>query len=439
MSNSIFTGSSRFSNDFASVIDRAVNIASRPWNLMTSQKSALAGRSSGLPSLESKVQSLKTSCETLKSATEAASGTAEVADTAVLTASLSSGAMTGTYQVEVVDAGSHTSAMTTTGLSDADVAASSGFTFSVGGKEISLGSGKPATLSELVKAINNAGAGVQATIVKLGTAANPDDRISLQSIDLGDVSVSLTNGGLESLQTTAGAEAKYRVNGQPAAAIGSSNRTVTISPGVNVDLLKVGTTTVKVKQSTSALSFALTNMANAYNSLMTEADLNRGQGSGTLKGLTLVGTIQNGLRELTNYSDGSANSLSLSDLGFTFSDKGVLSFDSSKLGSMSEAGVSKVLSFLGDSTSGLLGAAGTLLTAVDDPTTGAFKTEYDSADSEGKYLDDQLEAGQERIDRLKASLQTQMSAADAAIASLEQQVSFMTNLITSMQNSNKSQ
>jgi flagellar capping protein FliD len=91
------------------------------------------------------------------------------------------------------------------------------------------------------------------------------------------------------------------------------------------------------------------------------------------------------------------------------------------------------MDFFGSASSGgFLKAASDALSLAEDPTTGAIQQAITSLKGDMTHQDDLIAATQTRIDDLQASLQQQMAAADAAIAALQQQVSFMTSLFEQM-------
>ena len=63
MASNIFTGASRYSTDFQSVIDRSVNIASLPMLQMQQNKVKISDESAALKSLDSKLSSLRNHAE----------------------------------------------------------------------------------------------------------------------------------------------------------------------------------------------------------------------------------------------------------------------------------------------------------------------------------------------------------------------------------------
>jgi flagellar capping protein FliD len=118
----------------------------------------------------------------------------------------------------------------------------------------------------------------------------------------------------------------------------------------------------------------------------------------------------------------------LNDLGLTVSDSGTLSFDAS---TFSAANIADIQQFLGSTaSSGFLQSANNALTAVTDPTTGMLQTEDNSIQneitSENSYISEQ----QVTISALQKSLTAQLSAADAAIATLQSQNTYFQDLFT---------
>ena len=93
---------------------------------------------------------------------------------------------------------------------------------------------------------------------------------------------------------------------------------------------------------------------------------------------------------------------------------------------------SKLLTTLGTSTtSGFLKTATDVLGALEDPITGLIKNEEttisDAITSQKKKMADQ----QTNVTNLQTSLTAQLASADAAIAQLENQVSYVTGLFAS--------
>jgi flagellar hook-associated protein 2 len=436
--SSIFAGTSRYSTDFQQVVDRAVSIASLGLMQMESDKTALSDDSTALSSLGTKFSALGSAVAGLETATGGGSYVLSNSDGAVVMANLSSGALAGVYEIEVISAGSYTSAMSADGLASVadpsaeNISAAASFTLTVDGEEYTI-EPEANTLSALAEAINQSDAEVEATIVNIGPPEAPDYRLSLWSTKLGAVSVQLNDGSQDLLTTiAAGTLATYKVNGQPSSPISTDTRTVTVSPGLTVTLLKAGTAELTVSRSASGISSALGSFVSAYNAALDELDLHRGEEAGALAGNSLLFTLSDTMRAVAGYSGTSGGISSLADLGLSFDDQGKLSLDTAAFASAAED-FQALLDFLGTSTTdGFLKYATDALAALNDDTDGLIQAEIDSVADQIRAQDDKIAAEQDRIDLMEENLLAQMAAADALIASLEQQVLYFTGLFESM-------
>jgi len=437
MSNSsIFTGSSRYSSDLQQVLTRAVSIASLPLNLLNNQLTTLQGRSDALNSLDGKFAAVLTAVQGISTAAD--STTASVSDTDIVAAHSDPTALPGTYSIHVVSQGAPTSAMslatlpTVTDPTTQSITTSGSLTLTVGGTPFTI-TPTSNTLSGLADAINASGANVTANIINLGSPAAPNYRLSLQTTKLGNIAVQL-NDGSDLLSTlSAGSPAQYQINGQPSTPISSDSRTVTIAPGLTVDLLQTGDADVVVSQSSSAQADALSAFATAYNAAVDELTTNRGSGGGALVGDPIISTLSQSLRSLAGFTGGSGAVQNLTDLGLTFDKTGKLSFDQTVFASVAASNPNDVAAFLGSSTtSGYLKSATDALNTLEDPTTGIIETTKASAQTQIDHQNQRIDDEQSRIDALTKDLTGRMAAADALIASLEQQVTYFTTLFGSM-------
>lgn len=446
--STIFSGTSRYANDFQQIINRSVAIASLPMTQLEAQKTTLSDQSSALGALDSKFAVLQSSLQGLASAS-GSSWSTSISDASVVKADLTDGALAGVYSVQVAGLGSYTSAMSKDLLQTvADPAAenispAADYTLTVDGVERTI---TPAsnTLSDLADAINRADAGVQATIVNIGPASAPDYRLSIRSAKLGPVEVQLTAqleaGNQDLLDTPSpGTLATYRVNGQPADAISSDSRTVTVAPGVTVTLLKAGSADIAVGHSTQGIGSALSSFVAAYNAAVDELDKHRGENDGALRGNSVVYTLAQSLRDISAYSDGQGALSSLTSLGLGFDNQGKLSLDITAFTDAAGSDFDKLAAFLGSaSTGGFLKAATDSLDGLENSTSGIIKTALSGYQTQIAQQDTLIAGEQGRVDQLQQSLETQMSAADALIASLEQQANYITGLFQAISTSQKS-
>ena len=433
---STFTGSSAFSSDLQTALSKALSFASLPMQQLQNEQGTITSQQAELQTLGSQFQSLQSALDALNTSAGLSSYAASVSNQSVATADISSGISSGSYAINVVNIGSQTTTMSANGLtvvtdpSSGNIDQSSNYTLTVNSQTYQI-SNSGNTLDSLAQAINASNANVQATVVNVGNATSPDYRLSIQSSEYAPDSIQLSDGTQSLLSTlTTGSYVEYQVNGQPATPIESTSRNVTISPGLSLNLVAAGSANITVTQNATGAANALSSFAAAYNTVVDELVKSRGQNGGALAGESIVYDLQNSLNTLASYTGSSGSLSSLSDLGLTFDQNGHLQFDQSVF---NQLGTTDVLNFLGsESSGGFLQSAENILTAVTDPTTGLLTQSTQSMANEISSLGNQIQADQDKVNLLQQSLTAQMSQADATISSLEQQVSYFTDLFSTM-------
>jgi flagellar hook-associated protein 2 len=362
--------------------------------------------------------------------------TATSSDTSVVTASAQSTTLPGTYSIQVSDIGSSTSTISNAGTppvtdpSTASISSSSSYTLTVN-KVTTTISPTGDTLDALADAINNANAGVSATIVNLGSNSSPDYRLSLTSTELGPDAIQLNDGNNNPLLTTVqtGADAQYTVNGNSTVQTSNSDQ-ITLAPGLTATLVGANpkeTVNITVGASEGNLSTALSSFATAYNSAVSAVQNETGQNGGALAGESLVYELQQALSQIATYTATSGSVQDLSDLGLDLSDTGTLTFNSSQFDSQSASGIQQ---FLGGLTSGgFLQIANNALSSVAAPTSGMLVTQYATVQTEVTNDQGQISDDQTKVNLIQTNLQQQLSAADAAISVLQEQNTLYANLL----------
>jgi len=233
------------------------------------------------------------------------------------------------------------------------------------------------------------------------------------------------------------------VNG---ATVYSDSRSITIAPNLTADLLKAapGTdVTVSVSQGTQAFKSAIQNFANAYNDAVSEIDKDTGS-SGALQGSSLAKSVSQALRTAL-FSSVSGNSIgTLASAGLELSKDGLLSLNQSTFDSaVSKNGFDALKTLVGTASSGGIlksitdKLAALQTTSTTGTTSGVLADSITSLDASLKAEDERIAAEQERIDNRTTDIQERMAAADALIAQMEQQVTYITNMFEAMRASQK--
>jgi flagellar hook-associated protein 2 len=428
-----FNGQSTFSSSFQQVLQRAVSIASLPMQQLQGEVTTLQGQQSSLASLGSAFDALQTA---LQGIATAATGnvSATSSDTSVVTASAESTTLPGTYSIQVSKIGSSTTTISNAGSppvtdpSSASISPASSYSLTVNGTTTTI-TPSADTLDDLADAINNANAGVSATIVNLGTNSSPDYRLALTSTELGPDTIQLSAGTTDLLSTVdSGTDAQYSVNGNTTV-LSSNSDQVTLAPGLTATLVSADpgqNVNITVAASDGNLSSALSSFATAYNAAVTAVAGQVGQSGGALAGQSLVYELQDALDKMAQFTGTSGSVMDLSDLGLTLGSDGSLTFDSSQFSAQSAAGIQQFLGGL--TTGGFLQSANNVLNTFTDPTTGTLADEYNNIGNEITSDQTQVSTDQAQVNLIQTNLSEQLSQADAAIAVLQQQSTFYTNL-----------
>jgi len=439
--SSTFNGTSTYASQLQQTINRAVSIAALPLSQLQSTQSTLSNQQTELQTVSGTFNSLQTALNTLNSSTGAGAFTASISDSSIASASVSSGIMAGNYTLNVLNIGSQTNTISADGLttvtdpSSGNIDSSSSYTLTLNGQTYSI-SNPSNTLAGLAQAINLSGANVQASVINVGSPSSPDYRLSIQSLSYAADTIQLTDSNNNTLLNTlsTGSNVTYQVNGQPSTPISSDTRNITISPGLNVKIQQTGSVQITVAQTPSNLANALSSFANAYNTITAELNKNRGQNGGALTGDSIIFQLQSQLQSLASYTGSSGSIQSLADLGLTFDQAGNLHFDNTVFNSAFAAAPNDVLNFIGTSTSGgFLQTANDTLKSITDPTTGTLTSATNNVTSRLSSIANQISSEQAKIADLQATLTQQMSAADATIAALQNQLQMMTNLFAQEQ------
>jgi flagellar hook-associated protein 2 len=457
--SSLFTGTSQFSSELQTALQTEMTAAEEPLTQMQTDLTTMQSQQTELGTLSSDFTKLQTAIANVATAVGSSSYSASLSSSTVASVTLSGTPEIGNLSLDVSTMGTVDSSMSsdpsggvTTKVTDpskGNISDATGYTLTVGSASTTI-TPSGTSLSDLADAINQSGAAVEAMVVNIGSSASPDYRLSVQGTQYGDQAIQLTaNDGTESgdslftLGTTPGTDATYQVNGEPSTPISTSSSTVTLASGVTATLKSTGTTTIGIARSTSALTNALSNLASAYNSAVTDLNSNHGQSGGALTGDSVVNSLSQTLQSIMDYSSGSPGSsgyTSLTGLGFSFSTTGVLSFDPTTIDDASSSQLSQVFSFLGSPTvtgssagSGFLETATNAMTSVLDPSTGYLASDITQVGSNITAENTKISNEETSLESLQTSLTSQMTAADSSISSMEQQLEYMQSLFSATQ------
>lgn len=455
--------------DLNSILTQLMQIEQQPLVALQQKEASYQARISALGTLKSALSSVQTAAQgfipsTTQTATEKfASFKALVADSTVASASTTTGAVAGSYSLEVtalaqsqrLTSSAGLTSITTGGTLKIELGTLSGSsptaTFTGDGArtlEISVADG--ATIESIRDAINTAAADgrVSATIVN-GTSgkqlilssgnsglSNVMKLSGISGLDFdpagagsGTLSQATANGG------QAASDAAFKLNG--IAATSSTNSVSNVLDGVTLTLTKTNagtpTTITVTRDATSTLTTALNTFIKAYNeAAKSMKDLGyydaTAKKAGALQGDAALRGAQSQIRNLLQTkAGGSSNYQMLTDIGIKLQSDGTLKLDSAKLSdaiSADYAGVSQLVSKIGssfkDGIDGLVGSAGTVSAATD---------------STNKIIASLTKRQTELSDRLtqtEARYRKQFSALDSLVASMNKTSTYLTQQLANL-------
>lgn len=384
-----------------------------------------------------------------------------LSDTSSLSASASSAAAQGGYDVEVLQLAKAAQ------LGSAAFAGGSTSVVGTGTLLISMGSNgftvnidsSNNTLAGIRDAINAAttNTGVQATLLT-GTAGSKLVLTGSQTGATNAITVSVNggDGGLSQLSYSpstpltnglsviqAAQDASIKVSGF---AVTSATNTVTNAiDGVTLNLLKAtpGTTTnVSVSNDTGTVQSRINGFVSAFNTLEKQIASLRAydpatQKAGPMLGDAMLNGIEAQLRRILSAPVAGANGsyTTLASLGITSGLDGTLSVDATKLQKALAAGTTMV--------SGVFGGPNGVATKLSEyltaqlANTGQIAARNDSISRQQKSLQAQKDALNARMAVIQSRYQTQFSALDTMLQKMQSTSSYLAQQLSNLSSNNK--
>lgn len=458
MASTLFTGASRYSQDFSAVVERQVGIASLALTQMQRARQTSNDQISGLRWLSEKVAGLQSTLQAVEESVKSKALQTTSSDLSAVRATAADGVATGKYTVQVTALGAYSTSVSKTAGRPVISDPSSGDFVTAGTTQLTMritdhSTGTPSSvdttidlaggtsLQSVVNAINSkTGLNVSAAIVNLGTTDSPNYALSLQGTKLGKFALQLKEGATDlmnvneadPLDPSLGSRAEYKING---ATVQSDSRTVTLAPKLTAELLKADAgkeVTVNITRGTTAFQTAINNFITAYNTVIDEADKLGGK-NGSLAGNSLVATVRQQLRNLINNSSASGTLNSMAKAGIEFTSTGKLSLNSVILAAETQNNFDGLAALIGTAgQSGFMKVATDSLNALTGASQGVLTSSINSLDKSLKAEDTRIEAEQQRVERFTQDLQERLAKADALIAQMEQQANYFNNMFESM-------
>jgi flagellar capping protein FliD len=138
--------------------------------------------------------------------------------------------------------------------------------------------------------------------------------------------------------------------------------------------------------------------------------------------------MQQALTQMISYTGSGGSITSLEQLGVQYTAQGTLTFDSSAISNLNQSQIGDALTFLGSTTGGFLQYANNTLNSITGPSTGVVATETQTLNTENTNDQTQISNDEAKLATLQTNLQNEMAQANALIAKLQNQNTFLQGL-----------
>lgn len=429
--------------DVASIVSQLMQVERQPINAINTKETTIKSKISAYGQLSSALATLKTAATALNTPSKINAFKASFADSTFGSASATSSAAAGTYEIDVTTlAKAHTIAMTTAAASETTVVGEGSLQITSGSNSFSLTiDSSNSTLAGIRDAINNStsNTSVNASVVTDSNGA----RLVLAAKNTGlsnAISVAVTPSGgtgLNQLSYTAGNYAMTQGNAAQNAVlkingvdISSASNTISSAiSGVTLNLTKANSSSVlTVSRDTAALTTAANDFAKAYSSLastvktLTAYDATNKKGS-TLTGDGTTSLLMSSVRStLSTVPSGVTGAYStLAEVGISVQADGSMAVDSTKLQTAIDNNFNDLQSVLG----GYGKAIADLATSMTN-TNGVVTSRVNGLNSTYSSLEKQKERLESRMVRIQAMYNRQYSALDTYVAKMNSTSSYLT-------------
>lgn len=451
--------------DFSTLTDSIIAARSRPIALLQTKSTDITKKSDTFKALNAKLATLTEAANAL---TNQDLGTGRLVTSTAndkLTASADSTAGTGTLNVTITRLATSLTQNSRAYTASTDAVLAGGATTATfelrkggasSGTEITINSANN-SLTGLRDAINNANAGVTATIVDVSGGGSY--KLILNSSDTGTTgrvqlvettsTGTLTDLALTSLNPPGATndfsdlDASFTVNGL--ALTRSSNTVTNAVTGLTLNLKATGSSIVSVAAATNEIESSLRNFVNAYNDVQDffaaqYVKGSNGRFTGALAGDANARSIQQQLRDVVSGSSTTNGGAleNLTQLGVGRDTNGKLTLNSTVLSDKLTNSLSDVKALLAGKTSSDKGLANQIYDTyklLSDSATGVVQSIIGGYKTSLTNLENSITDQLARISSLKDSLTRQFAVADAAISKLNNQNTALTNILTSWTNS----
>ncbi|NLJ25484.1 MAG: flagellar filament capping protein FliD [Firmicutes bacterium] len=439
--------------DYDIVIGKALELERIPITRMTARKNVYKQQQDAWRDINTRLSALDTKLTDLRLSSTFHGRIATSSDDKLVTATAGSQAIKGTYEINIEHR-----ALAHRIASDGEVGE---LTYDAGDEVINITVGEGdnqktteitikegSELAAIVKEINDAGAGVKATVIgnrlvleseMTGTSnqiqLNGSKEFLVDQLKLGTGVDS--EGNLMGMKTIQEAQdAAYSINGIPL--ISESNTIKDVVQGVTFNLRDTGTAQITVKQDVDQAVGKIRAFVDQYNSVMsfiaektkvTMTDAGEIGSVGTLQGDGTANRLREALRfQTTSPIDADLDYNQLAVLGITTNREGTLQIDETKLRAALEENPEDVAGFFNKKADNMKD----FIKGYVEYGTGILAEKQESIGSLMKDIDRQIERLEDRIARKEENLVRQFTALEKVLTNLQTQSDWLTQQINQL-------
>lgn len=431
--------------DTKAIIQALMAVERRPITALEKKKKSLQGERNLFGTLETKLRELETKANALKTASSFLEYKTALDKEEFLSASASTAASAGSYDIEVVDLAKG-QVSTTLGKSDKDATTYGTGTFAIQFAEgapltITIGSADQ-TLEGIARAINSQGQGkVTAQVLDTGAGTNRYQLV-VNSKDTGAKSAftflpDTVSPGLDGLltelnanKTTTASDAHIKVNG--ISVYRASNSIGDAIAGVTLNLKGKNTagqtTKLTVSTDTSAVATKVKEFVDAYNAVVDFAKEQNVLGEdnkpkSALFGDSTLATIRSQLRGIagSTFDTGDQAFAMLAQVGVKSDRDGKLTFEQAKFEEAVGKSERAVRALFTDTTSGISVRIASTIKTLTDAVDGVIKARRDGYDRLIQSADRQIAQGERRLESYEKYLTNKFAAMENLVSRLNAQ------------------
>lgn len=443
--------------DVNSIVTQIMQLERAPLTKLRGQISQTNTQISDMGKLKSAVSDLQTSARNLRSIDAFNVFSAKTGSAEFFSATTSSTATPGTYNVTVdsiARAQSLASTQTFSSKTDAVATDNAQLAFTINGevKTVDISSG--ASLTDIKDEINQAAIGVAATVVNTGSAAVPVYKLVLMSSQAGtagqissiQASVggdSAVNGGLDFVEfgltqpdppaaqlplmetKQAATDAQVTINGITLTS--GSNSISDALDGVTLNLSKEGSTTLTIANDQEKINEKVQAFVDAYNKVY---NMTKSLRSGSFKGDSTLLSVQSQLAEVLQTPSASVAGSTyeyLSQIGIAIQKDGTLALDKTKFAAAMNADATTVKKlFTNTSDDGFMDRFNVTTGRMLDPE-GLLSTRTKGLEDRVKVYQRSADSMEQRLELREATIRAQYTALDSTVARMKNMSSFLSS------------